>query len=475
PKPHLHTWERIDAGRGHWPHATPRLPRTQTLAIAGGGGVAVIALTGPSTLLELTCKVRVPDDWRKLRVRCFWDGQSQPAVDAPLRLLGALIEPPFRFPVRSLLLANDGDVRISNWFPMHFDRSARLEFINDNAQAVDLEVTLALGDGPHPQPWGYFNAVYRAGVTGTGEPFFGPQFDDARGTLRLLMLEDALDNSGRIPDQLLTHLEGDLCIRVNGTRGSDHNFDATETSIGRWGWYLSPADRPFDSDTSFQSSIQIDYQPGGGRDARRIQGSTFVFDPVHFCSGIDMLLEHGVQNTSNADYRLLAFLYVEPGAARRVLQEIDIGSLPSEQQFQVQFTEWSHTTLSGPCSRDQFFGTGDVTDTLRQVRDFLRFRVTRTSDPSAQRPIGFGCRLDRSGTMATGVCQADVLVNGQPAGLLHCATHSALYPWKEGGEVEVELPRALTDGLPTFTVELRPRAGADPLRLARVWVYEYLK
>jgi len=47
--------------------------------------------------------------------------------------------------------------------------------------------------------------------------------------------------------------------------------------------------------------------------------------------------------------------------------------------------------------------------------------------------------------------------------------------WKEGGQCEVELPRALTDRKSTMTVELRPRPGSDPLKVARVWVYEYTK
>jgi hypothetical protein len=50
-----------------------------------------------------------------------------------------------------------------------------------------------------------------------------------------------------------------------------------------------------------------------------------------------------------------------------------------------------------------------------------------------------------------------------------------VFVWAEGGECEVELPRALTDGKSSVTVELRPRAGSDPLQVARVWVYEYTK
>jgi hypothetical protein len=288
------------------------------------------------------------------------------------------------------------------------------------------------------------------------------------------MLEDAVDNTGRLANVDLTHLEGDLCVRINGNRGEDHSFDASETSIGRWGWYLSPADRPFVQDTSFQSWMTLRPLPQGFYEGRRVQGSLFVFDPIHFVDGIDIVLEHGVQNSSNAEYGLTAFLYVEPGAARRTIAEIDVGNPTSEAQHQVQFTQWSNYNRAGPFFRDHFFGTSAITDSVRHVRDFLRFRVVRTAEAD-RRPAAVGFRLDRLGDPTTTVCQADVFVDGVHAGLLHCFTHSAVFPWKEGGECEVELPRATTDGKVAFTVEVRPRQGSDPLRIARAWVYEYLK
>ena len=206
-----------------------------------------------------------------------------------------------------------------------------------------------------------------------------------------------------------------------------------------------------------------------------MMGSLYAFDPIHFVDGIEMLLEHGVQNSSNAEYGLTAFLYLEPGSARYTVNEIDIGDPIAEGANGVQFTQWTQYTRSGAFFRDQFFNSPEVTDTVRHVRDFLRFRVVRPVEAFRNRPMAVGFRLDRLGGPATKICQADVLVDGQPAGLLHCYTHNGVFPWKEGGELEVELPRALTDGKAAFTVELRPRLGSDPLRLARAWVYEYTK
>jgi hypothetical protein len=473
-------WEWVAERAGSWPHNFARNAQSTVLQVAGNGGRSSVQLTGPATLLEVTCEVPAHADWTGLWARFSWDNAAQPQVLMPLRLLGAMVAPPYQFPIASLLLNNDGDRRITCYFPMHFAQNARLEIENRNAQAVPVTLTYAAKPGPHPEPWGYFTSSYRAETTGTGEPFLGPHLTNCHGMLRFVMLEDNADTTNRIPDMHMSHLEGDLCVRINGNRGADHSFDASETSIGRWGWYLTPADQPFVSDTSFNSAVMLRGLPSGAVEGRRVMGSTFVFDPVHFVDGIKMVLEHGVQNDSNADYAFLAFFYVQPGAARRTIAEIDIGntsvySPQGEPRNQVAFTAWNTYSRQGTFLRDQFFGTPPITETVRHIRDFLRFSVRRPVDGSTSRGLAIGLRLDRLGGPTLGLCQADVFVDGRPAGLLHVYTHNDVFVWAEGGECEVELPRGLTDGRSAVTVELRPRAGSDPLQVARVWVYEYTK
>ncbi|MBL8723101.1 MAG: DUF2961 domain-containing protein [Planctomycetes bacterium] len=479
PVPDMLAWEWIAEHPGQWPHQSVRNATTTVLSVPGNGGRTALQLAGPQTLLELKFTVATRPDWTRLYLRCTWDNAARPQVEIPLRMLGVMPMPPYSFPMRSPLLENDGDRTITCWFPMHFARHARIELENRGPQATSVTMTYATKAGPHPGDWGYFTAVLNEGTTGTGEPFQGPRLTDCKGLLRFLMIEECVDSTGRIPDMHLSHLEGDLCIRINGNRGDDHTFDASETGIGRWGWYLTPADQPFCRDTSFNSSYQLRPIPNGV-EARRVTGSTFLFDPVHFVDGIDIVLEHGMQNDSNADYQVLAFFYVQPGAARRQIAEIDIGNVsPSDPRGEpahgVQFTQWGTYTGYGNFFRDQFYGTPMVQDRVRHIRDFLRFQVRRTSDWAVNRPLSFGLRLDRFGGPGLGLCQADVLVDGQPAGLLHIATHNQVFQWKEGGECEVDLPRALTDGKASVTVELRPRAGSDPLKVARVFVYEYTK
>ncbi|MCA8949142.1 MAG: DUF2961 domain-containing protein [Planctomycetes bacterium] len=478
PMPDKAAWEAIANRPGFWPHQAHRHAAIQTLTVPGNGGRSHFDLTGPGTLLELTFEVPEQQDWTDLWARFTWDNAAVPQVSLPLRYLGGMISPPYVHPVHSLLLDNDGGTRCTCWFPMPFRQHARIEIENRGAQAVPVKVTRAFKPGMPSGDWGHFVAWFRREITGTGEPFVGPRFEDCHGMLRFLMLEDFADTSGRIPDMHMSHLEGDVCIRVNGNRGDDHTFAASETGIGRWGWYITPADKPFCSDTSFQSSLRARYIGGGVTEGRRIMGSTYLFDPVHFVDGIDIVLEHGLQNSSNADYSLVAFFYLQQGAARRTIAEIDIGNLNpldprSEPSNNVHSTSWQTYTQQGNFLRDQFYGTPALSETVRHVRDFLRFDVQRPSEND--HPLAIGLRLDRLGGPSTQVCQADVFVDGEHAGLLHVFTHNGVFPWKEGGECEIELPIAVTKRKAGMTIELRPRPGSDPLKVARIWVYEYVK
>lgn len=478
PMPDKARWEWIAENPGQWPHHTDRVPQVSQLPVPANGGRKHVDIPGPATILELTFEVPPETIWTDLWARITFDGAAQPQVELPLRYLGAMVEQPFYFPVHSLLLDNDGGTRCTCWFPMPFMQRARVEIENRGSQNVDVQLTYALEPGEPAGDWGYFTAWFRREITGTGEPFVGPRFTDCKGMLRFLMLEDFADTSGRIPDMHMSHLEGDLCIRINGNRGDDHTFAASETSIGRWGWYITPADRPFVSDTSFQSSLMARVLENNFVEGRRIMGSTYVFDPVHFVDGIDIVLEHGLQNTSNADYSLIAFFYLQDGKARQPIAEIDVGNVDpmdplGEPAHNVRFTAWSTYSQHGNFLRDQFYGTPPVTDSVRHIRDFLKFDVVRSEEND--RPLAIGLRLDRLGGPTLGLCQADVFVDGQPAGLLHVFTHNNVFPWKEGGECEVVLPIALTAGKAQMEIELRPRAGSDPVKVARVWVYEYLK
>ncbi len=473
PVPDLAAWETVYSRIGGWRHDVRRRTGSWPLTVPAHGS-RTISLNGPSTILELRCSVTDPNAWNDLVARFTWDGAAQPAVDVPLRMLGGLMRRPFRHAFDSLLFGNDGDYEIWTYFPMPFASVAHLEFVNNGASPVGLKVTVAQDRALPPDPWGHFAVTWQRGVTATGVPFQGPTLQGVRGMLRALLLETSADTSGRMTNVDLMHLEGDLCIRINGDRGDEHNFAATETSIGKWGWYGTPSDQAFCSDASFNTGFQVVAHPNGVLESDRVQGSTYVFDPVNFVDGIDIVLEHGVQNLSNADYGLMSVFYLQDGAARDEIATVDVGDAIDESNYNVRYGVAPASVLFGTFFRDQFYQTPPITDDVRDVRDWYRFQLT-VPTPNQWHGLCLGFRLDRQRVGDGGVCDAQIYVDGTYAGLLHSYTSNQLNRWKEGGEVEVELPRGLTDGKGALTIEIRHVTGTEPLVIGQVKVYGYAR
>jgi hypothetical protein len=466
-------WEQVYSRIGGWRHSVPRNATTTRLALPGPDAPAKVRLGGPGAILELRARLADPSLWDDIWVRMRWDGMDEHYVEAPLRFFGGMVRRPHAAPMDTLFVGNDGQ-EIWCYLPMPFDEAAELEFVNQGASGTSLDLTLATWQGQYPTPWGYFSAHYDQEVTRLGVPFQGPKLENVRGMMRGLFLEDFVDTSGRILHVDLMHLEGDLCIRINGNRGDDHNFAATETSVGKWGWYGTQSDVFFAGDTSFNTGMMPLVRPNYVIEIERIQGSTYVFDPVQFADGIEIRLEHGVQNLANAEYGLFSFFYLQPGAARETIQTIDVGDVAAETAANVQFGTAPRFVLTSSFFRDAFFETEPLHDDGRDVRDFYRFDV-QSPQLRRYRGVGVGFRLDRPKIGDGGLCQARLFVDGVYAGLLHSYSSNALNRWKEGGELEVELPRSLTDGKSQFTVEVRPVSGTAPLRIGEVTVHGYLR
>lgn len=473
--PDLTAWDTVLARRGGWRHSIPRAATSVSnhrLDIAPGGAGRVL-VSGPGAILEFRVQVDDFASWEHLVARIRFDGRSDVGVDVPLRMLGFTSEPPYTSAIDSVLCGNDGANTLWCYFPMPFAESARIEIVNPSGVERGLNLTLATWRGSYPQPYGYFTATWQRAVTQPGVPFRGPRLTNCRGVLRALVLEDWVDTTGRIPPITdMTHLEGDLCVRTNGLRGDDHTFDASETSIGKWGWYLTPSDLPFQMDGSFNTSVHVSFHIPGAVAVHRMMGSTLVFDPVQFVDGIDVMLEHGVQNLAQADYGFMAILYVQPGAARRTVGELDVGEPAAESAWNAQFGTAPLHQVTSTFFRDQFYGDAPLSDEVRHVVDWYRFTVA-SPNLANNRGLCLGLRLDRLRVGSGGVCQARVYVDGYFAGLMHSFTTNPLEVWKEGGETEIELPRALTDGKASFVVELRPVTGSQPLRIGNVRVYAY--
>jgi cell division septation protein DedD len=100
------------------------------------------------------------------RIRMYWDGESQPNVDVPLGFLFG-VGSSGEAPVQALLMGVDPlSGTLYNYFPMPFDRSARIELVNLSSTPIQ-GASAALQYNPRPYTGlgttaGYFTVVYHS-------------------------------------------------------------------------------------------------------------------------------------------------------------------------------------------------------------------------------------------------------------------------------------------------------------------------
>jgi hypothetical protein len=245
--------------------------------------------------------------------------------------------------MRSLLVGADAQTAYC-YFPMPFDRSARLELISEATSGPSLEITAEvihtpLGRQPHE---GRFHAVWRReNPTTTGQPF---TFLDTQGRGHLVgaVLQSQGFESGKTlffegDDQ--TWIDGDLAI--HGT-GSEDFFNG--------GWYDVP-DR-WEKRLSFPWSGCLGYQKHLGRTGGY---RLLLADAYPFSQSLRQTIEHsGTDNDIPTDYCAVTYLYAErlpddtvalpPLAARAVVDPTEV-IFPAWWQIPIRAWTFQNASL----------------------------------------------------------------------------------------------------------------------------------
>lgn len=142
--------------------------------IAPGQTVELVNLDGPGTVrrMWMTINQRDPKMLRSLRLRMYWDGADEPAVDVPLgdffnAVLGQMHS------AETALFSTPQGRSFNSYVPMPFRENARITFTNEDDRPVRLyyEVNLTVGD-EHDEDMLYFHAHWRReNPTTLGENF----------------------------------------------------------------------------------------------------------------------------------------------------------------------------------------------------------------------------------------------------------------------------------------------------------------
>ena len=235
---------------------------------------------------------------RRVLLKATWDGDTNPAIMAPI---GDFFGYSFGDPsARSLLVGSDADTAYA-YFPMPFDKSARIEVVSekDSGPPIHFVSEVLSTSEARKNDEGFFYAHWhRENPVAQGSPF---TFVDVQGRGHLVGV--ILQAQGMEPGQTLffegddeATLDGDLSI--HGT-GSEDFFNG--------GWYDVPG--RWNGRFSLPLSGALDYQKSMGRTGGY---RLMLNDAYAFHKSLKLTIEHGGEgNQVPADYAAVSFYYLE--------------------------------------------------------------------------------------------------------------------------------------------------------------------
>lgn len=234
----------------------------------------------------------------KSRIRIFWDGQKEPAVDVPVNMFFAIAD---RHCLHQSLLAGFRNDRLYNYLPMPFSRGARIE-IEAADEAFDVKIGYQIEKYTADEVL-YLSAFYNEALPANDvdRPFLLLDTKGAGHYVGTFLMTEAKTHGD---EQLPVWLEGDevfTCdgeMRIHGT-GTEDYFNC--------GWYSVPGRLNNPGSFPLHGFPQFSMSEIGKASAYRWHLS----DPVPFKESIHVSVEHGTNNTIVGDYRSVAFYYLK--------------------------------------------------------------------------------------------------------------------------------------------------------------------
>jgi hypothetical protein len=465
-------WERLAANAGAWPHddieswtsAPPAGP------IPPSGASVVLSLAGAGTLLGLRFWVQSPADWRDLWVEMYWDGEAVPSVRVPLGMLVGASDPVY--PLQTCLFGMNGVDHGWCYFAMPFRSSATLTLRNTSAQARSASVAFALATRSMPEPFGTFHARYGEALpTAIGADYEVLRVEGWGAYVGTVLEAESRASwlSTYTATQLLTYLEGDERVYVDGSRSPIHG-SAGEVYFN-WGWYdIAAADQPFSRPFHGYSGAVVESLPGDVALKRSLH-RVHAIDPIPFYRELAFMMEHGGVNDAVVNYRSAAFYYLGPAATLDHVDEVDVGDAASEMAH--GYTSQGGATLALTSRYWTDAATPSVTDHGREIPPGGVSRFVATV-PDANDGLLLRARVDQE----EGPGGAEVRVDGALVGVWYRSSSSPgtapapFDPHRRWLDMEFEIPASRVAGRGSVEIEIRP-FGPAAWREFRYDVFAY--
>ena len=357
------------------------------------------------------------------RLRVFWDGQGQAAIDSPVaELFGTTAA--LNSPVRALPLGNDdGDFYL--YFPMPFATSARIVLTAPGGEA--LQGSYVVTHRPFNDDFtrvGYFHAQYRSvDHTTAGKDYV---VLDAEGSGQYVGMNLV------VPERGYT-LEGDERIFVDGARSAAIHGTGTEDYFNA-GWY-------YEGGSFTTPSHGAPFVPTGAGVAFS-QYRFHLGDLVPFSAAIKVSIEHAAVDDSTAPYASVAYFYLSPNVHLVKSDEVAIGDASSEA---------AHALVDEGAMPDAQLTSRFMSDDGAQIMATSRAVTGSTTFTAAIERANTGMVLRRWFDHKDPGQTAEVWVDGQLAGTWRTASGNGALRWREE---DFDVPETFTKGRSSVTIKL---------------------
>lgn len=292
-------------------------------ALPAGGTLTLLDDAGPGEVTHVWITIASGERFhlKKIVLRMYWDGEAAPSVEAPVGdFFGLGLGDYFLY--QSLPLAVGGDKALNCFFPMPFQKHARITLTNEGretAEAIYWNIDYRAYRSPLPADLLYFHAQYRQGTPNKAIP--GNKFNldgkdnyvwmEAAGRghfvgVTMSVLENADGWWGEGDDMFF--VDGEALPSINGT-GSEDYF------LGAWDF------------GGKQFSYELFGAPVVGPEREGSRWSVYRFhldSPITFTKSLRASIEHGHANDRGDNYYSVAYWYqAEPHAAFPALPPVD--------------------------------------------------------------------------------------------------------------------------------------------------------
>ncbi len=389
-------------------------------------------------------------------IQMTWEGRFTPDIYAPLGMFfGSGFGGADFF--NTLMYGYDEDSgQFYMWYPMPFWSEAEFKIVNESETNItSFNGTLYLMENEYPMGSGRFQAHYSEELPTTSSVDFSVLRKNGKGHVVGISLaaESTFYTQAFMDGDERIYIDGLNSPSIHGT-GTDHFFNGdNKFQTG------TPSEPLF----SLWKNADSIYRFMGRRN--------LMADRIPFDRSVRFGMEHwGSNETLNANYRSVSYLYYNCLAGLSATDAIDIGDNYDEEDHSMVYgLQTAHTFVCGYYDGDNK-KTNEVCDDRGWGIGRAGANLGFMEMDLAIDPANSGVRLIRQTDYSVANQDAVVYVDGQAVGHWYTAGHNSDHIWRDS---IFDIPASFTETKSSIRVKIEYAGGVE-WNAFYLWAYSFL-